>query len=436
MYRFSDGSRQNAGVRLGVLLPSLGLSAFLALTIFGFAAPAQAEHFKVSDIYAALQGQPQQQQQPAADSSYVDLANFVQSSANERPTTIGVTAPQASSKQADDKTISALRDFARNVGAGRQTSINDQPKLAEAQTLQELLFGGGSGSSAQAAAPKAAAPKRTSAPVEAHIIGSAACAKCHAPLIAEFHKTLMGKISMTPKGRGKFECENCHGPGSAHVAAGGGRGVGGILSFGDDDPRPVEERNAICLSCHQRGERTYWAGSIHQQRGLACTNCHTVMKNVSRKNNLKRNIVMETCFQCHKLKRAQIQYSSHMPINEGKLTCTDCHNPHGSITESLLREASVNDNCYKCHAEKRGPFLWEHEPVRENCLNCHVPHGSNYENLLKVARPRLCHECHSFAHGTGGFGTPTTAYVLGRACGNCHSNIHGSNHPNGMFFLR
>jgi predicted CXXCH cytochrome family protein len=74
--------------------------------------------------------------------------------------------------------------------------------------------------------------------------------------------------------------------------------------------------------------------------------------------------------------------------------------------------------------------------VRENCLNCHQPHGSNYENLLKVARPRLCHECHSFAHGTGGFGTPTTAYVLGKACGNCHSNIHGSNHPSGMFFLR
>jgi len=131
-----------------------------------------------------------------------------------------------------------------------------------------------------------------------------------------------------------------------------------------------------------------------------------------------------------------MQYSSHMPVREGKVTCSNCHNPHGSITEKLIREASVNDNCYKCHAEKRGPMLWEHAPVRENCLNCHNPHGSNYENLLKVARPRICHECHSFAHGTGGFGNPTTAYVLGKACGNCHSNIHGSNHPAGMFFLR
>ncbi len=75
--------------------------------------------------------------------------------------------------------------------------------------------------------------------------------------------------------------------------------------------------------------------------------------------------------------------SSHMPMREGKIVCTDCHNPHGSYSEKLLRANSVNENCYTCHAEKRGPFLWEHAPVRENCLNCHDPHGSINEYLLK-----------------------------------------------------
>ena len=88
-----------------------------------------------------------------------------------------------------------------------------------------------------------------------------------------------------------------------------------------------------------------------------------------------------------------------MPIGEGKIVCSDCHNPHGSFTEAMLRTDTINDTCYKCHAEKRGPFLFEHEPVRENCLNCHDPHGSVNEYMLKESRPRLCFECHGFGHG-------------------------------------
>jgi DmsE family decaheme c-type cytochrome len=275
------------------------------------------------------------------------------------------------------------------------------------------------------------------AAANATLVDNKVCLTCHASQAAEFNKTLMGKIGQTR--RGQFDCQNCHGAGSEHVKLGGGRGVGGILSFGADDPRPVAERNQICLNCHQKGERTYWAGSVHETREVACTNCHTVMKNVSRKYNLKTPAEMETCFQCHQLQRAQMQRTSHMPIREGKITCSDCHNPHGSVTEKLIRQASINENCYKCHAEKRGPFIWEHAPVNENCLNCHNAHGSNYEYLLTVARPRLCNECHSTVHAPtagGGLGLPNTPYTLGRACGNCHSNIHGSSHPQGQYFLR
>ena len=359
----------------------------------------------VAGIQSVLQGEPQalKSQQTTQASQQDEAVSALSSFAQQ----IGTPAAQAD-RQFNDQALASLQDFAQRLGTAQPRSIKDLPKVA--------------------------AVKRSSASVDAHFVGAKACLTCHAKSVAEFEKTLMGKIGKTQKG--KFECENCHGPGSAHVKAGGGRGVGGILSFGKDDPRSVEEKNGVCLACHQKGGRNYWAGSVHETRGVACTNCHTVMKDVSRKRNLKTSVEAETCYQCHQLKRAQMQYSSHMPVREGKLTCSNCHNPHGSITEKLIREASVNDNCYKCHAEKRGPLLWEHAPVRENCLNCHSPHGSNYENLLKVARPRICHECHSFAHGTGGFGTPTTAYVLGKACGNCHSNIHGSNHPAGMFFLR
>ena len=123
------------------------------------------------------------------------------------------------------------------------------------------------------------------------------------------------------------------------------------------------------------------------------------MKAVSRKFQLKTAFEPDTCFQCHKDRRAQMFRSSHMPMREGKMVCSDCHNPHGSTTEALLKKDSINDVCYTCHAEKRGPFLFEHAPVRENCLNCHDPHGSVNEFSLKLSRPRLCFECHQFGHG-------------------------------------
>jgi DmsE family decaheme c-type cytochrome len=125
-----------------------------------------------------------------------------------------------------------------------------------------------------------------------------------------------------------------------------------------------------------------------------------------------------------------------MPLREGKLVCTNCHNPHGSATEAMLIESSINANCYKCHAEKRGPFLFEHTPVRENCLNCHDAHGTMNEYLLKLSRPRLCAECHTIDHGNSIAGGPQVVQAFGRACQNCHTKVHGTNSPSGALLQR
>ena len=164
---------------------------------------------------------------------------------------------------------------------------------------------------------------------------------------------------------------------------------------------------------------------------------------------LARQSVSETCYQCHKQQRAEFRKRSHMPLPEGKMSCVDCHNPHGSTTRSLLNADSVNDVCYTCHAEKRGPFLWEHAPVRESCINCHKPHGSNHDKLLVGARPYLCQQCHNLSVGHNGTfyrdgqtaagalqGGGQSPRVIGRTCQNCHSQIHGSNHPAGARFQR
>jgi len=229
-------------------------------------------------------------------------------------------------------------------------------------------------------------------------------------------------------------CEACHGPGSEHVEGGGD--VTRIFRFGKDSPASVAEKNDRCLQCHESGARSYWEGSVHQSRNLACVNCHTVMTEVSPERLLVKETVAEVCYQCHLLRNAQSQLSSHMPVREGKVGCNNCHNPHGSATPKLLVASSVNEVCYGCHAERRGPFLWEHAPVTETCMNCHEAHGSINDNLLKVRQPRLCQRCHIEArHPTTPQG-PTARFAFNRSCTNCHSQIHGSNHPSGVRFHR
>src|SRR5579872_339395 len=135
-------------------------------------------------------------------------------------------------------------------------------------------------------------------------------------------------------------------------------------------------------------------------------------------------------------KRNQMNMPSHMPLCEELMVCTDCHNPHGGPYAHQLIQPTVNEVCYTCHAEKRGPFLWIHPPVMSDCSNCHEPHGSTNHYLPKISPPRLCQQYHI---GTFHPGTPSklgTVFVFGHSCTNCHANIHGSNSPGDLFLTR
>jgi DmsE family decaheme c-type cytochrome len=278
-------------------------------------------------------------------------------------------------------------------------------------------------------------------PADAGYVGAETCKACHEDQFRKFESTKMGRLFLKhPRNtRESIGCENCHGPGKAHVDAGGGKGVGGMITFAKNDKTPVTKRNEMCTQCHMKGDRVWWQGSPHESRDVACTSCHKVMENISPKHQMAKATQIETCGQCHIQRRAQMMRSSHMPLREGKMTCTSCHNPHGSITPAMLKEISINDTCFTCHAEKRGPFLWQHAPQNESCTNCHDPHGSNHERMLKVAKPRLCQQCHNERqHPTSPYGRDAASlkFVMGRQCLNCHVNIHGSNHPSGFAFTR
>lgn len=307
-----------------------------------------------------------------------------------------------------------------------------------------------SGTAHAQSADTAGAASAAPAPVYAER-GAETCVKCHdtdrmavANAIILKGPHAMKGDSRTPFGAGNHECETCHGPSPQHTAKPpeGQKRAAPTVVFKGDRISPVAERNKVCIGCHESGLRMNWKGSQHEFNEVACSNCHSV--HTVKDHVLIKKEQPEVCFQCHFEQRAQTFRPSHHPIREGKVVCSDCHNPHGSINHKSLTEATTNETCFKCHAEKRGPFLWEHESVRDDCTNCHNPHGSSQTRLLKEKPPWLCQECHAFSghpstlyNQTVGIGSSATAVRwYAKACLNCHVAIHGSNHPSGARLMR
>jgi DmsE family decaheme c-type cytochrome len=265
--------------------------------------------------------------------------------------------------------------------------------------------------------------------------GDAKCTRCHDE--DEFYPVL--PIGKTKHGTNADErtptCTSCHGESQPHLD---GSQTDENRPPSDVDFRltsttPVSKRNESCLSCHQGGERIHWQMSTHNSNDVACASCHQVHTEHDRVRD--RQTQAEVCFDCHKQQRMDSKKFSSHPIEEGKVICSDCHNTHGSAGVKNLVRDTVVDTCYQCHAEKRGPFIWDHMPVTEDCGNCHNPHGSNISGMLKARVPMLCQECHEASSHRGVIptddpsATSTKASTLGRGCLNCHTNIHGSNNP-------
>ncbi|MBI1900707.1 MAG: hypothetical protein HYS13_06310 [Planctomycetia bacterium] len=260
------------------------------------------------------------------------------------------------------------------------------------------------------------------------------CYRCHASLarqqeIAHPHQ-ICGAVG--------FDCRTCHDP------------HGKVRQ---------ETRSDLCLKCHDQSSPTMaWHSSTHSRYGVACTDCHNPhphtgvqqLVNIShmdvrRPGRMPMSVDEPTaCYKCHGDIYARNAMPSHHPIKEGKMECSSCHDPHGQ-SQGNLKASTVNQVCYKCHAEKQGPFAYEHPPVTENCGYCHDPHGTVANNLLHQPTTFLCLRCHT-GHRTSPLGpnhnSPANGVLLGdigtnpalqRAfftdCTQCHSQIHGSDVP-------
>jgi len=215
----------------------------------------------------------------------------------------------------------------------------------------------------------------------ATLVGNKGCVECHEETTAHFGGAAHDRIAVADAKLGDTSCESCHGPGSIHVKAGGAKGT--IVNPGKSP---------------------------------------------------------DACFQCHVDKRGEFALPHAHPA--GHVTCTDCHDPHrgDAIIGGGTRMAAANETCLKCHEAQRGPYVFEHEALRDNCTACHNPHGSVNAKMLKARNATLCLQCHFQQQTTTGLfigGRDHSSYLVQRGTcwsAGCHEAVHGSHVSSSLRF--
>lgn len=229
----------------------------------------------------------------------------------------------------------------------------------------------------------------------AKYVGSADCEQCHDELCRSFKTADHARLLAKGKNGLNYGCESCHGPCSAHEDSGGD--ILPPYTFTPGRPLPT---------------------------GLG-----------AREPLTPARAVETVCYQCHMDIRGQFNLPNHHPVPEGRMTCIQCHPPHQGVAfagggTQLL---SQNENCLKCHEEQQGPFVFEHDALRQGCTTCHSPHGSINAKMLTERDSNLCLKCHfqQPAPGGGGIligGIDHTTKLSQGSCwtAGCHEAVHGS----------
>lgn len=262
--------------------------------------------------------------------------------------------------------------------------------------------------------------------------GTEACQVCHEEVVGKF-STNPHHVLETQKGgpwAGKT-CEACHGPGSRHAESVDPKDIRDPMRL------PAAESERVCLNCHLN-TRVH-AGHIessHTKNQVVCVSCHTMHETPEQLVPRTAEAINAKCAGCHVSVWASFQRPYRHKLPEGAMSCVDCHDPHGRPVTTQARSVIGNQaGCYECHGDKRGPFIFEHEPLRtDGCTACHMPHGSANPRMLTRANiETVCLECHA------NIGSPKPALggvppafhdlrnPVYQNCSVCHVKVHGSN---------
>ena len=302
--------------------------------------------------------------------------------------------------------------------AGCSKNINESKPIFPVQEYEKILLG----------------------KITSDYVGNVNCLKgCHDhdKIALDFKASTMGdQLAQASHGMRIVDCESCHGPASELMET-----IQGfdpkkqqqeiILAHKDNlidfNTLPSGALSLICLKCHTTNATFNihnWNSGVHAANDISCSTCHPIHAGADL--ILSPRALSNRCISCHLDVGAKFSLPSRHPVREGKMYCTDCHDPHGTGNPKQIREITQKEACGRCHAEKVGPFRFEHGDVTEECTTCHDQHGSVNNNLLKTPEAFLCRNCHSAPHIS-----TDVAYIgmYNTRCTDCHSMIHGTDTP-------
>ncbi len=279
--------------------------------------------------------------------------------------------------------------------------------------------------------------------LDANYVGTTTCLSAchyHDRIRRDFDASTMGVQLSKKSGMPLVDCESCHGPGSLAVEGltpekvaedekEGKQTACDYKTLIDIKNLPAQAKSLICLKCHT-ANATFnlhnWNAGSHSVSDVSCLDCHNV--HAGPDLTVRLEDMESMCENCHQAAGVQFSLPSHHPIHEKKIFCVSCHDPHGTTSEKMLRKETIKETCTQCHAEKEGPFVFEHADLMEDCRTCHNAHGSVNNDLLTLQPPFLCLQCHQ-GHRTSSTSSAESKGAFYTRCTDCHSQIHGTDLP-------
>lgn len=220
----------------------------------------------------------------------------------------------------------------------------------------------------------------------------AGCIFCHSGRPNPVANT-NGQFESTPFSELAIGCENCHGPGAAHIAAMKNPHAAKDQSTHIVNPARLTPYLAdnICMGCHQMGDvRVLKPGKRYQdfRPGEPLDNTLSIL------------LIPPT--RSHPPDADHVDHYYSMTLSKcyreskGRLSCITCHNPH---VEPSPEEAPAyfNGKCLTCHTTQscKLPLSARRQSKpADNCIGCHMPKRdigvishSSATNHRIIARP-------------------------------------------------